>query len=60
MSSALRVLFIIISLVTYLGIYLTGHANVHWVSYLPVVILMFAGLTGICPGLKVLRALGLK
>lgn len=60
MSSALRVLFIMFALIIYLGIYLTGYSNVHWVLYVPVAALLFAAITGICPGLKILRAIGLK
>ncbi len=60
MSSALRVLFIVFALIVYLGIYLSGYDNVHWLLYIPVAALLFAGATGICPGLKILRAAGLK
>ncbi len=60
MSSALRVLFVVFASIVYLGIYLTGHDAVHWVLYFPVVALLFAAITGICPGLKILRAIGLK
>lgn len=46
----LRFFFLIISLVIWLSIYLTGFETVHWLSYLPAVLLMFAAITGICPG----------
>jgi hypothetical protein len=49
--SAYRVLFISIAGVVLLGIWLTGFDKAHWFLYLPVVMLIFAGLTGICPGL---------
>lgn len=57
--SAQRVLFLIIAVVIWLGIFLSGY-NVHWLLYVPAVALAFAGITGICPGLKLLRAAGLK
>ncbi len=58
--TAQRVFFLILALTIYLGIYLTGYANVHWFSYVPVAALLFAFITGICPGLKLLKAIGLK
>ncbi len=58
--SAQRVFFLTTALMIYLGIYLTGYENVHWFSYVPVVVLSFAFATGICPGLKLLNAIGLK
>ncbi len=60
MSTALRVQFIIVALLVYLGIFLSGYTNVHWFLYVPVVALIFAGITGFCPGLRILRAIGLK
>lgn len=53
MSKALRMLFIIMSAVTFLGIWLTGFNTVHWVLYLPAIMLAFAGITGFCPGLMI-------
>ena len=58
--TAQRVFFLILALVIYLGIYLTGYDNVHWFAYVPVAALLFAFITGICPGLKLLKAIGLK
>lgn len=60
MYSALRVHFIIVALLVYPGIFLSGYANVHWFSYVPVAALIFAEATGFCPGLNLLRAIGLK
>lgn len=48
------------ALVIYAGIYLTGHDNVHWFAYVPVVALLIAGVTGVCPGLWVWKKLGMK
>jgi len=48
------------ALVIYAGIYLSGHENVHWFSYFPVVALLIAGITGICPGLWLWKKLGMK
>jgi len=40
-------------LVMWIGIYLTGFEQVHWVSYLMPRFLWFAALTAFCPGLVV-------
>ena len=42
--------FFTTAVVIAVGIYLTGFKNVHWFLYVPVAALLFAGLTGICPG----------
>jgi uncharacterized membrane protein len=54
-SKALRMTFLITGLVIWLGIWLTGFGVAHWVLYLPAVFLVFAGITGICPGLIINR-----
>ena len=50
-SKAMRFFLLVVSLVTWLGIYLTGFDTVHWVLYLPAVFFLFAAVTGICPGM---------
>ena len=50
-SKALRFLFLFMGTVIWAGIYLTGFNQIHWLLYLPAVFLIFAGVTGICPGL---------
>jgi hypothetical protein len=60
MTSALRVQFISIALIILIGIGLTGFGKVHWFLYVPVVALIFAGVTGICPGLMFWKKMGLK
>lgn len=56
--SAYRMLFISIACIVFLGIWLTGFDKAHWFLYLPVVMLVFAGVTGFCPGLLLWRKLG--
>lgn len=58
--SALRMLFLTFAAIISIGIWLTGYKNVHWFLYVPVVALLFAGLTGICPGLMLWKKLGFK
>ena len=58
--SAQRMLFLTVAIVLWVGLWLTGFNNVHWLLYLPATLLAFAGITGICPGLVVWRKLGFK
>ncbi len=58
--SAIRMLFFTMAAFIMLGIWLTGFNVVHWVLYLPVAALLFAGVTGICPGYMLFRKLGFK
>ncbi len=50
-SKALRMTFILIGMLIFLGIWLTGLNVAHWVLFLPAIFLVFAGITGICPSL---------
>jgi len=58
--SAIRVLFLFMAGFILLGIWLTGFNVVHWVLYIPVAALVFAGVTGICPGYIVFKKLGFR
>lgn len=58
--SAQRMLFLTIAVILAIGIWLTGFRTVHWLLYVPVVLLSFAAITGICPGLMIWRKLGFK
>ena len=51
MGSALRTLFLAVASLVAIGIWLSGYNQVHWFAYVPLVVLVFAGVTGICPGL---------
>jgi hypothetical protein len=53
-------LFLMIAGLILLGIWLTGFNVVHWVLYIPVAALVFAGITGICPGYLIFKKLGFK
>jgi len=44
-----------VSVVVWLGIWLTGFDMVHWVLYIPGALLAFGAITGICPGLGLWR-----
>ena len=49
-GSSLRFFFMVAGSVLWLGIWLTGFGVVHWLLYVPATFLIFAALTGICPG----------
>jgi hypothetical protein len=53
-------LFLMLAALILLGIWLTGFSVVHWVLYIPVAALVFAGITGICPGYLIFQKLGFK
>jgi hypothetical protein len=58
--SALRMQFFTLAIIYFVGIWLTGFENAHWFLYVPVVLMLFAGITGICPGLMLWKKLGFK
>ena len=58
--SAIRMLFLFMAAFISLGIWLTGINNVHWFMYIPPAALLFAGVTGICPGYMIFKKLGFK
>ena len=58
--SAMRMLFLMVAATLFAGIWLTGYQTIHWIIYIPAVALMFAGLTGICPGMMLLKKVGFK
>lgn len=58
--TALRMTFLTMAVIIAVGIWLTGYTHVHWFAYVPVAALLFAGLTGICPGLMIWKKLGFK
>ncbi|MBT3169172.1 MAG: hypothetical protein HN952_06005 [Candidatus Cloacimonetes bacterium] len=46
-----RLFFAVSAIVIWLGIYLTGFRNAHWILYIPAVSFVFAVITGFCPGM---------
>lgn len=54
-GSAMRFFFLVTGTIVWLGIWLTGFSNVHWLLYVPGVFFYFAVITGICPGLIIAR-----
>ncbi len=58
--TALRMQFLFMTVVIFAGILLTGLHTAHWFLYLPVVMFLFAGISGICPGLLLWKKMGFK
>ena len=58
--SAQRMLFFTVAALLGGGIFLSGWQSVHWLLYVVTGMLVFAGTTGICPGLMVYQKLGFK
>jgi hypothetical protein len=56
-STAIRLFFFILGMVIWLGIWLTGFSTVHWLLYIPAIAMIFAAITGICPGLMISKKL---
>ena len=54
-SPAIRFFLFVVSSVIWLGIWLTSFELAHWVLYLPAGLLLFAAISGICPGLIISR-----
>ena len=48
-SKQMRIWFAIFGVLLWLGIYLTGFSNIHWLLYIPAAMMIFAAVTGICP-----------
>lgn len=53
-GTSMRVLFLMMAALVWIGIWLSGYNTVHWILYLPAAFLTFAAATGICPGLHIL------
>lgn len=58
--NAMRMVFLTVAALLWLGIYLTGFAVVHWLLYVPSVMLVIAAITGICPGVMIWHKFGFK
>lgn len=50
-SKPMRFFFFVSSIIMWIGIYLSGFSNIHWLLYIPAALFIFAAATGICPGM---------
>lgn len=48
-SITLRIWYVVVALVLWAGIYLTGFSTIHWMMYLPASGFVLAAITGYCP-----------
>ena len=58
--TAVRMQFLLMAVIILIGIWLSGFDQVQWFLYIPLVMLVFAGVTGICPGMMIWEKLGFK
>ncbi len=54
-SPSVRLFLLVVGSVIWGGIALTGFHVVHWLLYVPAVFLVFAAVTGFCPGMMITR-----
>ncbi|OGU74847.1 MAG: hypothetical protein A2V93_05560 [Ignavibacteria bacterium RBG_16_34_14] len=60
-SNSMRVWFGFFGALIWVGMYLTGFSNIHWLLYVPAAGMVFAAVTGICPSqIAVFKILGSK
>ena len=52
-SIPLRAFFLTSSLVSWVGLWLTGFSTVHWLLYIAPTAFLVAGVSGICPGMMI-------
>ena len=54
-SPSVRLFLLVVGSVIWGGIALTGFQVVSWLLYVPAVFLVFAAVTGFCPGMMITR-----
>ena len=54
-GKSMRVFLLFVGVILWCGILLTGLTTIHWIIYLPAVMFIFAGISGICPGMALAR-----
>ena len=56
-GAPIRFFLLFLSSVIWIGIWHTGFEVVSWILYIPAVFLLFAAITGICPGIMLSKML---
>lgn len=51
MDASMKAFFLFVGLVLWVGIWLTGFEQVHWILYLPATFFLISAVTGVCPGM---------
>ena len=47
-SKSMRIWYAFVGIIMWVGIYLSGFSNVHWLLYVPAIGFVFAAITGLC------------
>ena len=47
-SKSMRIWYAFVGIILWVGIYLTGFSNVHWLLYVPAIGFVSAAITGLC------------
>lgn len=50
-DKATRFFMLVVSLMIWSGVWLTGFSTAHWILYIPAAFLLIAAILGICPGM---------
>jgi hypothetical protein len=56
-DATMRVFLALSGAMIWLGIWLTGFSQTHWLLYLPAIGFSLAAMTGLCPGMMIARRL---
>ena len=59
MACSLRLSFLMISILIWAGIYLTGFDTVHWFVFVPAVGTLMVGVTGVCFASMIFKSIGI-
>jgi len=51
MDASMKAFFLFVGLLLWVGIWLTGFQQVHWILYLPATFFLISAVTGVCPGM---------
>lgn len=55
MDASMKAFFLVMGLVLWAGIWLTGFEQIHWFLYLPASFFLISAITGICPGMVLFK-----
>jgi hypothetical protein len=58
--TAMRMFYLVLAVVIFIGIWLTGFDKAHWFLYVPVAMMLLAAATGWCTGMWLLKKMGFK
>lgn len=53
----MKIFFLFVGVLLWLGIWQTGFETAHWLLYLPATFFLFSAVTGVCPGMLLFKEL---